>query len=273
MSAQLALGWLAFFICLGAALAVSNVTFDRLADGSTKLGDYVQVMMPNLKWAHLFDNVKTDGSIAYWFYGFKRWAIEISQSLEMAMLATIFGFVGALIWSFPAARNLQVPGVVTWFVRRFLEICRSIPDIALALILVFAFGIGPAAGVLAISIHTTGSLGKLFSEVHENIDLRPVEGVLASGGGWIQRMRFGVVPQVLPNLVSYALLRFEYNVAASTVVGVVGAGGIGTELRKWIDLNAPQDSLAIILMIIVVIFAIDLSSERLRTQFQSGARV
>ena len=265
-------GWLAFLVCFGAALVVSNVTIDRLADGSTKLGDYVRLMLPHLAWPHLFDNVKTEGSIAYWFYGFKRWTIEICQSLEMAMLATILGFIGAFFWSFPAARNLQVPRAATWLIRRLLEICRSIPDIALALILVFAFGIGPLAGVLAIAVHTTGSLGKLFSEVHENIDLRPVEGVLASGGGWLERIRFGVVPQVLPNLVSYTLLRFEYNVAASTVVGVVGAGGIGTELRKWIDLNAPQDSFAIILMIVALIFVIDLSSERIRTRFQSGAR-
>ncbi|MFZ1990855.1 MAG: phosphonate ABC transporter, permease protein PhnE [Alphaproteobacteria bacterium] len=267
---QAVFGWLLFLACFIGALLISNVTVGRLLDGTGKLGDYVRLMLPELNRTHLLDDVHTKGSIAYWYYGFPRWAAEIWQSVEMAMLATVMGFIGAFVWSFPAARNLRVPRVLTWVVRRLLELCRTVPELVTALIFVFAFGIGPIAGVLAIAMHTTGSLGKLFSEVHENIDVRPIEGVTAAGASWIKLMRFGVVPQVLPNLLSYTLLRFEVNVAASTVIGVVGAGGIGQDLRKWIDLNAPQDSFAIILMIVAVIFVIDLSSERIRTLFQRG---
>jgi phosphonate transport system permease protein len=267
------IGWTVFIACLAVAVSVSDVTLHRLIEGAGKLGDYARLMAPDLSPAHLFDDVHTKGSIAYWYYGFPRWAAEIWQSIEMAILATALGFMGALLWSFPAARNMRVPAAATWLTRRLLEICRTIPELAIALIFVFAFGVGPLAGVLAIAIHTTGSLGKLFSEVHENIDPKPVEGVLAAGGSWGEVVRFGVLPQVLPNLVSYTLLRFEINVAASTAIGIVGAGGIGMELRKWIDFNAPQNSAAIILMIIAVIFVIDLSSERIRTLFQGKASV
>ena len=273
IAVQAVVGWLLFLGCFAGAVIVSDVRLDRLIDGWGKLGEYIQLMLPDLKRAHLFDDVRTQGSIAYWYYGFPKWAAEIWQSVEMAILSTVFGFIGAFLWSFPAARNLGVPRAVTWLVRRLLELCRTVPELVTALIFVFTFGIGPIAGVLAISMHTTGSLGKLFSEVHENIDARPIEGVTAAGASWLKLMRFGVVPQVLPNLVSYTLLRFEVNVAASTVIGVVGAGGIGQDLRKWIDFNIPQDSFAIILMIIAVIFVIDLTSERIRTLFQRGRLV
>ncbi|HXZ68748.1 MAG TPA: phosphonate ABC transporter, permease protein PhnE [Alphaproteobacteria bacterium] len=270
---QAIFGWLLFLACFVGALLISNVTLDRLIAGWGKLGDYVHLMLPDLARAHLFDDVHTKGSIAYWYYGFPKWAAEIWQSVEMALLATAFGFLGAFLWSFPAARNLGVPRILTWLVRRLLELCRTVPELVSALIFVFAFGIGPIAGVLAIAMHTTGSLGKLFSEVHENIDVGPVEGVKAAGASWVKLMRFGIVPQVLPNLLSYTLLRFEVNVAASTVIGVVGAGGIGQDLRKWIDFNTPQDSFAMILMIIAVIFVIDLTSERVRTLFQRGRMI
>ncbi len=147
----------------------------------------------------------------------------------------------------------------------FLEALRTVPELVSALIFVFAFGVGPLAGVLAITLHTMGSLGKLFSEVHENADLKPVEGVVAAGGGWLSRMRFGVLPQVLPNLVSYTLLRFEINVAASSAIGIVGAGGIGMELKAAIDLQEYQDASAMLLLTVALIFVIDLCSERLRT--------
>ena len=133
-----------------------------------------------------------------------------------------------------------------------------------ALIFVVAFGLGAMAGVLAIAIHTMGALGKLFSEVVENIDLKPVEGTRASGGTWAQQVRFGAVPQVLSNFVSYALLRFEINVRGAAVMGFVGAGGIGQDLIEAIRKFYYSDVSAILLLIILAVMIIDALTEKLR---------
>ncbi len=138
------------------------------------------------------------------------------------------------------------------------------PEIVFALIFVVAFGLGPMPGVLAIMIHTAGALGKLFSEVVENIDMKPVEGIIASGGSRWQAIRYGVVPQVLPNFASYALLRFEINVRGASVMGFVGAGGIGQDLIEAIRKFYYSDVSAILLLIIATVMVIDILTERLR---------
>ena len=135
------------------------------------------------------------------------------------------------------------------------------------MILVFAVGVGPLAGVIAIAIHTAGALGKLFSEVNENASMRPVEGIRGVGGNWFEEMRFGVLPQVLPNFISYTLLRFEMNVRASSIVGFVGAGGIGMELNRVISLYSDDRVVAVLLLVVMLVTVIDLVSERLRTHF------
>jgi phosphonate transport system permease protein len=139
-----------------------------------------------------------------------------------------------------------------------------VPDIVFALIFVVAFGLGPLPGVLALAIHTTGALGKLFAEVVENVSLKPIEGLAATGATWIGQIRFGVLPQVLSNFASYALLRFEINVRGAAVIGFVGAGGIGEELIVAIRKFYYADVSAILVMIVVCVMAIDLVSERLR---------
>jgi phosphonate transport system permease protein len=187
------------------------------------------------------------------------------QTIQMAVLATVMGFTGAVVLSFPAARNLMRYRPVLWITRRLLEVMRSIPQVVLAFILVWPFGIGPLAGILAIGIHSTGALGKLFSEVNENADMRPVEGMRAAGSNWVEAVRYGMVPQVLPGFLSYALLRFEINVRSSTIIGFVGAGGIGQELYSVISFNYYQEIGAIIVLIIASVSLIDLTSERLRT--------
>ena len=145
-----------------------------------------------------------------------------------------------------------------------LEIARTVPELVWALIFVFCFGVGPMAGVLAIALHCTGSLGKLYSEANENVDMRPVEGVRAAGGSWFDQMRYGVVPQVMPNTLSYTLLRFEINVRSSSIIGFVGAGGLGQELRTAVSLQEYTDLSALFLIILATVFAIDWASERLR---------
>ncbi|MDT4848799.1 Phosphate-import permease protein PhnE [compost metagenome] len=153
---------------------------------------------------------------------------------------------------------------VRFVVRRGLELLRTVPEIVFALLFVIAFGLGPMAGVLALMLHTTGALGKLFSEVVENIDMRPVEGIRASGGSGFQVIRFAVLPQVAANFASYGLLRFEINVRGASVMGFVGAGGIGQELLTSIRQFYYSDVSAILLLIIVTIVAIDLITQRIR---------
>jgi phosphonate transport system permease protein len=133
-----------------------------------------------------------------------------------------------------------------------------------ALIFVIAFGLGPMAGVLAITIHTIGALGKQYSEMVENIDMKPVEGVRCTGAGWISCMRFAVLPQVAAGFASYTLLRFEINVRGASVMGFVGAGGIGQELLVAIRKFYYSDVSAILLMIILTVFVIDIGTGWIR---------
>jgi phosphonate transport system permease protein len=217
-----------------------------------------------LSLPHLLGGVKEPQSIAYWFYRFNVYARLLWQTIQMAILATVLGYCTAFAMSFPAARNLTANRYVGFVTRRLLEFMRTIPQVVLAFILVWPYGIGPLAGVVAIAIHTTGTLGKLFSELNENADLRPVEGVRASGGSWLAQMRYGVVPQMLPGFMSYGLLRFEINVRSSTIIGFVGAGGIGSELKRVIGFNIYEEVSAICILILLIVVVIDLLSERVR---------
>jgi phosphonate transport system permease protein len=217
-----------------------------------------------LSWAHIFGGVKEPQSIAYWFYRFRVYATLLWQTIQMAILATVLGYCAAFALSFPAARTLTANRYVAFISRRLLEFMRTIPQVVLAFILVWPFGIGPLAGVLAIAIHTAGSLGKLFSELNENADLRPVEGIRSAGGSWLAQMRYGVVPQMLPGFLSYGLLRFEINVRSSTIIGFVGAGGIGQELKRVIGFNIYEEVSAICILILLIVVAIDLLSEQVR---------
>jgi phosphonate transport system permease protein len=199
-----------------------------------------------------------------WFWGLARWSRLLGETLLIAYVATLTGAVGAFVGAAPASRNLMRRASVGFVVRRCLEFCRTVPDIVFALIFVAAFGLGALPGVLALAIHTTGALGKLFTEVVENIDMGPVEGVASTGGSWLAQVRFAVTPQVLSNLVSYALLRFEINVRGATVIGFVGAGGIGQDLIVAIRKFYYSDVSAMLLMIIVTVMMIDTLSARLR---------
>jgi phosphonate transport system permease protein len=133
-----------------------------------------------------------------------------------------------------------------------------------ALIFVIAFGLGPMAGVLAIAIHSTGALGKQYYEIVENIDMKPVEGVRSTGASWISCMRFAVLPQVSAGFAGYSLLRFEINVREASVMGFVGAGGIGQELIVAVRKFYYSDVSAILLMIILTVFVIDIGTGWIR---------
>lgn len=206
-----------------------------------------------------------------WFWGLKKWGRQLAETLLMAYVATLTGAIIAFLLCFAAARNLSPSPYLRFGLRRFLEFCRTVPEIVFALIFVVSFGLGAMAGVMAIAIHTAGALGKLFSEVVENIDLKPVEGTRAAGGTWIEQVRFGAVPQVLSNFVSYALLRFEINVRGAAVMGFVGAGGIGQDLIEAIRKFYYSDVSAILVLIILTVMIIDTLTEKLRHSFL-GAR-
>ncbi len=226
--------------------------------GLPRLGDYISQTIPTLRW----DSLGAD--FAEWFWRWKVWVKLLLETVLIAFMATVFGVVGGFLLSFPASRNLAPNKWVLWASRRYLEIARTVPELVWALIFVFCFSVGPLAGVLAIGLHATGALGKLYSEVNENIDMRPLEGVKAAGGSWFDQIRYGAVPQVLPNILSYTLLRFEINVRASSIIGYVGAGGLGQEFREAMSLQEYTDLSALFVIIFFTVVIIDYGSEKLR---------
>lgn len=157
------------------------------------------------------------------------------ETINIAAIATLIGTFGGAVMAL-----LATPGLAPWprlipILRRLLDVARAIPELVIALVLIFVLGGGPVPATLAIAFHAVGALGKLFSEVAENASPGPVEGLQSVGANWVQRMWFGVVPQVAPNWISYAMLRLEINIRASAILGFVGAGGIGYELRNAIS--------------------------------------
>ncbi|WP_298365315.1 phosphonate ABC transporter, permease protein PhnE [uncultured Bradyrhizobium sp.] len=201
-----------------------------------------------------------------WFWGLKKWLRLLGETLLISYVGTLTGAVLAFALNFLAAQNTSPGPWVRFIIRRLLEFARTVPGIVFALIFVIAFGLGPMAGVLAIAIHTTGALGKLFAEIVENADMKPVEGIRSTGASWLSCMRFAILPQVSAGYASYALLRFEINVREASVMGFVGAGGIGQELVVAIRKFYYSDVSAILVTIIVTVFIIDISTGWLRAR-------
>lgn len=207
-----------------------------------------------------------------WFWGWDRWLLKLGDTILIAYVGTLVGCAGGFVFGLLSARNLVPSWPLREGVKRLLEICRTVPEIVFALIFVIAFGLGPLAGVLAIAIHSAGAQGKLFSEVVENIDMRQVDGTLASGASWPQMARFAVVPQVLPGFMSYALLRFEVNVRSAAVLGFVGAGGIGQDLIEAVRKFYYNDVAALLLLIILTVTLIDLGTGWVRRRLLEGGQ-
>ena len=226
--------------------------------GLPRLGEFIEKMLPTLRWDRL------GADLAEWFWRWPVWLGLLWETILIAFMATVLGVIGGFVLSFPASRNLAPNAVLFHLSRRYLEIARTVPELVWALIFVFCFSVGPMAGVLAIGLHATGALGKLYSEVNENIDMAPLEGVKAAGGTWFDQIRYGAVPQVLPNIISYTLLRFEINVRASSIIGYVGAGGLGQEFRTALSFQEYTDLSALFVIIFVTVMAIDYGSEKLR---------
>ena len=188
---------------------------------------------------------------------------ELVVTLQIALWGTALAIVGSVPLALMAAGNVT-PWWVNQPVRRALDACRSINEMVFALLFVVAVGLGPFAGVLALWIHTTGVLAKLFSEAVEAIDPQPVEGIRATGAHPLAVIVYGVIPQVLPLWISYARYRFESNVRSASVVGMVGAGGIGMVLWDVIRGFQYAQTAAVLVLLIVSVSVIDLVSSQCR---------
>jgi phosphonate transport system permease protein len=254
--------WLTVLVAVAALILIAGrygeVELGNLFRHLSGLTSYFGRILPKLSYANFA------GDVGEWYWNLFGWLKLLFDTVLIAYLGTLAGTLGAGVLAFFAAANLAPSRALRWGVKRLLEFCRTVPDIVFALLFVSAFGLGPLAGVLAIGIHSFGALGKLFTEIIENIDLNPVEGVRSTGGRFTDVVRFGALPQILPNLASYALLRFEVNVRSSSIVGFVGAGGIGQDLFVAIRKFYYTDISAILLMIILAVTVIDLVTERIR---------
>ncbi len=248
----------AFIACLVAAGITAKFDIGRLVEGLPRTTDFLAKLIPPIGYATFGKD------LAEWYWDIGKWMDSLLNTLLMAWLATILGTTIGGLLSFFAARNLAGSYLTYWTTRRVLEIARTVPDIVWALLFIIAFGIGPLAGVLAIMVHTIGAQGKLFAEVNENISPLPIDGIRAAGGTWWQEIRFAVLPQVIPNYMSYTFWRMELNVRSATIVGFVGAGGIGHDLFTSVQLLYFSDAGAILLIIVATIMAIDMLSEKFR---------
>lgn len=235
-----------------------EVDLKNLIDNISNFTSYFGRILPKLSVAHF------GADVADWYWNLTGWLKLLLDTVLIAYLGTLIGAVGAFTMAFLAATNLAPSGALRWSIKRVFEFCRTVPNLVFALMFVSAFGLGPLAGILAIAIHSFGTLGKLFTEALENIDMKPVEGVRSIGSRFIEAMRFGALPQVMSTFASYTLLRFEINVREGSVVGMVGAGGIGQDLFVAIRKFYYTDVSAILLMIIVCVAVIDLVTERIR---------
>jgi len=189
---------------------------------------------------------------------------QMLVTINIALVSTIFGVTFAFGLCFLAASNVTGSRTIRFVVRRFLEVLRAFPEIVVAGMLVAILSVGPIGAIVAVSLHTVGALGKLFYEVTENADSRADEGLRSVGANWFERVRFAFVPQVMPNFVSYALLRAEINVRASTIIGAVGGGGIGEVFRLSIGRDHAAKTYAIIILLFATIIGIDAISGALR---------
>jgi phosphonate transport system permease protein len=190
----------------------------------------------------------------------------MAKTVEMGLLATVIGVVFSLPLAVLAARNYAPARTVYHAARALVVFLRAVPELISALFLVLAYGFGPAAGVLALALHCTGFLGKFFAEEIEQCDRAPQEALTALGAGRLKTLRFAVWPQVLPHYAGYVCYVLDRNVRMATVIGLVGAGGIGQELKGRYDLFQYGHVATIILAIFLVVLALDRLSDALRAK-------
>lgn len=197
------------------------------------------------------------------------------DTLNVAAVSTVVGGIGAMVLAVLSTHGLAAWPRLIPVVRRVMDVMRTLPEIVVALVLIFLLGGGPVAGMAAITLHTLGALGKLFSEVAENVDLKPVEGLRSTGASWVQQIWFAVLPQVAPDWSSYALLRFEVNIRYSAILGFVGAGGIGYDLKTALQWGQGRYDavVAIFALLFLTIVVVDIISDRARARLVRGGNL
>lgn len=255
------LGWWKFAMAVPTAIVLlwwaargSQVSLGELAKGVPWIVDFVTRMFPP-NMTFLEKLVKP--------------ALE---TIQIAIWGTVLAIILAIPVCFFAARNLSPSATVFHLTRQILNITRGINEIILALVFVAAVGLGPFPGVLALAVHGAGMLGKFFAEAIEEIDQGPLEALRATGASSMQIIIFGVIPQVITAWIAVSLYRFETNLRQATVLGMVGAGGIGFELVGSMKLFQYQDTATCILVIIVMVMTADYISNKLRGWIQEGTR-
>ncbi|MCS6920348.1 MAG: phosphonate ABC transporter, permease protein PhnE [Elioraea sp.] len=244
---RLAALWTLAGLVLAVALWRVLPDWQTFIAGLGKLGFLVRFMIPPAHGGH-FDEML--------------WAL--AETLAMAFLGTLLAATVAVPLGFLGARNVVPVGLFHFGIRRLFDGLRGIDSLIWAIVFVAAVGMGPFAGVLALAVPDAGTLAKLFAEAIENVEKRQVEGVEAAGGSPVERARFGILPQVLPVMLANVLYFFESNTRSATILGVVGAGGIGLQLAERIRLDDWQEVAFIILLILLTVSVIDWASGRLR---------
>ena len=226
-----------------------DIPLDRLSNGIFMLGSFLRLMLPPDpgSWAQAMTYLHALG-----------------ETLSIAFLGTLGGALLAFPASLLAARNVVANRIIHFLARRSLDTVRGIDTLIWALIWVGVVGLGPFAGILALVCSDFGTFGKLFSEAIEAADRKPVEGIQAAGGNHLHGVRFGLLPQVIPILLSQVLYYFESNTRSATIIGIVGAGGIGLQLAEQIRVLEWQKVSFLILLILIAVSAIDWMSGRLR---------
>jgi phosphonate transport system permease protein len=223
------------------------IPFSQIGPGLASLAKFIALMFPPSSGGHLDLLVKAMG-----------------ETLAIAFLGTLIATVVAFPISFLAAKNTSPHGVIHFAIRRCLDTIRGVDALIWALVFVGVVGLGPFAGILAIAVSDTGALGKLFSEAIESTEERARESVLASGGTNLLAVRFGLLPQVLPIIAGQILYYFESNVRSATIIGIVGAGGIGLQLSEQIRTYDFDQVAFAVIMILVTVAIIDWISGKLR---------
>ena len=229
------------------AIVRLEFSFARLGSGIVQLGTFLGLMVPPTPGTQLLALLKA-----------------LAETVAIAFLGTLLAALIAFPLGFLAARNTMANRLVRFLTRRFSDSIRGVDTLIWALIWINVVGLGPFAGVLAIMTSDIGAFSKLYSEAIEAIDRRAGEGVTSTGGSRVHAIRFGIVPQVMPVLISQMLYYFESNTRSSTIIGIVGAGGIGLYLAEMIRTYEWDQVAFIILMILVTVAAIDFVSSRLR---------
>jgi phosphonate transport system permease protein len=243
--------WAVFVALFAWCLYDFNFSPERIWVGLLRLGTVLSFMFPPHFWE----------TWPEWVEVFQ----ALGETVAMAFLGTVLGLIIGFPLSFLGAKNINRIFWLRHSARRVYDIIRAFETLILALIFIRAFGLGPLAGVLAIAVSEIGIFGKLFSEALENTSKRPVEGVVASGGSRFQSILYGIMPQVLPVHLSIILYNFESNVRSSTILGIVGAGGIGFMLSDRIAGLFWDQVWTIIFLIIAMVYIVDYLSGLIRT--------